>query len=622
MIFSSRDEIYKMPFGAGQVGKPITFCLYPHKNLFVSQAYLAVEKDGGDREYFTFRRKGELEQQDIFELQYIPKEAGLYWYHMEMNTHFGPRCVERGEDGAGVLTKQLSNPFQLTVTQPEVHTPDWFGKGITYQIFPDRFARSKKPQKTGWRSERVIHDKWTDAPVYLPDANGEIRNNDFFGGDFRGIEEKLPHLASLHVKTIYLNPIFESASNHRYDTGDYKAPDPMLGTEEEFASMCRKAKKLGIRIILDGVFSHTGFDSRYFGGKTDYDDVGAYQSQSSPYYPWYDFQQWPDRYSSWWGIYTLPQVKELEPSYMDYILNNEDSVVRHWMRLGVSGWRLDVADELPDGFIRRLREVVKEENPEGLVLGEVWEDASNKISYDVRRQYLQGEELDSVMNYPLRDSLLAFLGGGPAEHFRSTMETLMENYPHDVFHSLMNSLGTHDTPRILTMLGASPVDFQKNRIQKSQFRLSPEAYRQAVEKLKLAVLVQFSMPGSPCIYYGDEAGMEGFADPFNRGTYPWGKENREVLDFYQKVCQVYDRTPALQEGEFRFVEAQDGLLILERRTETSAVRILINRSDCPAGVHLPCTGGQGKITGLDGSGSRLIVPPMTGEWIVYENLEG
>ncbi len=622
MIFSSRDETYKMPFGAVKAGQPITFCLYPHKNLFVSQAYLAVEKDGSEREYFTFHHSGEMEKEDIFRLEYTPKEAGLYWYHMELNTHFGPRCIERGKDGVGVLTKQLKSRFQLTVTQPDAQTPAWFGQGITYNIFPDRFARSKKPQKTGWRSERIIHDKWTDAPEYLPDAKGEIRNNDFFGGDFRGIEEKLPYLAKLHVKTIYLNPIFESASNHRYDTGDYMTPDPMLGTEEEFIRLCHKAKKLGIRIILDGVFSHTGYDSRYFGGRANYEDIGAYQAKSSPYFPWYSFSQWPDQYSSWWGIYTLPQVNELEPSYMDYILNNEDSVVRHWMRLGASGWRLDVADEMPDAFIRRLREVVKEENPEGLVLGEVWEDASNKVSYSVRRQYLQGEELDSVMNYPMRDSLLTFLGGGKAEDFRSTMETIMENYPKEVFHSLMNIIGTHDTPRILTVLGAQPVDFQQTRVQKSQFKLSLKARRQGQRKLALAVLIQFAMPGSPCIYYGDEAGMEGFEDPFNRGAYPWGKENREIAGFYQKVCDVYDSTPALKAGDFQFISAEDGLLIFDRRQEGNIVRIVINREDHPIAVTLPCTGGKGRITGLDCSGVRLIMPPLTGEWIVYENLEG
>lgn len=617
MLFFSRNEKYKKPFGAVRAGQPVTLNLYPNKNLFVTEAYLAVEKDGGQREYFTFHYMGEKDSEDIFQLEYIPKESGLYWYHMEVNTHFGPRYIEKGAGSRGILSKILKQRFQLTVTEPKFTVPEWFGEGITYNIFPDRFARSKMPKKTGYRSERVMHKDWSEMPEYLPNAKGEILNHDFFGGSFRGIEEKLPYLAELKVKTIYLNPIFEAASNHRYDTGDYKKPDPMLGTEEDFRRLCRKAKKLGIHIILDGVFSHTGFDSRYFGGRGSYDDIGAFQSKKSPYYNWYSFTRWPEQYSCWWGIYTLPQVNEMESSYMDYILNDEDSVVRHWMRLGVSGWRLDVADELPDAFIVRLREVVKEENPEGLVLGEVWEDASNKISYDVRRQYFQGRELDSVTNYPLRDGIYRFLKESKGEEFRETVENIMENYPREIFHSLMNIIGTHDTLRALTSLGAEAIDFQMDKIRKSQFRLSKKARRIAKARLKLAAMIQFSMPGSPCIYYGDEAGMEGFEDPFNRATYPWGKQDMDILGFYRHICRIYESSEALKKGNFRFISAKKGVLVFERQRKDDIMIIIINGEDHPVAVKLPFLDGKGLLTTIDCSGKRVIIPPLTGEWISY-----
>ena len=310
---------------------------------------------------------------------------------------------------------------------------------------------------------RVLHENWSDIPEYRPNEQGEILNNDFFGGTLRGIASKLDYLESLHVRTIYLNPIFQAYSNHRYDTGDYKRIDPMLGTEEDFRALCAQAAARGMRVILDGVFNHTGYDSRYFNGSGRYNSLGAHQSKDSPYYGWFDFKRWPDEYGSWWGIYTLPQVNEMNEDYLRYIIEDEDSVIRRWLRLGASGWRLDVADELPDAFIRHLTAAAKREKPDALVLGEVWEDASNKISYSERRAYFHGGELDSVMNYPLSDAILAFLGGGTAEHFAETMECIRENYPHDVFYSLMNVVGTHDTARTLTLLGVADEEWRMDR---------------------------------------------------------------------------------------------------------------------------------------------------------------
>ena len=283
-------------------------------------------------------------------------------------------------------------------------------------------------------------------------AEGKVLNNDFFGGNIRGILEKLDYLQSLHVTVLYLNPIFRSFSNHRYDTGNFMEIDPTFGTEEEFARLVEECRKRGIRIMLDGVFNHTGDDSLYFNKYGRYPGVGAYQSKDSKYYAWYNFIHYPEKYSAWWGIDNLPAVNEECPSYADYI-TGENGVIRYWLKYSLGGFRLDVADELPDEFIEKIRQAVKAADPEAVVLGEVWEDASNKIAYSKRRKYFWGKELDSVMNYPLKDAIIQFILSGDTSLFRQTVAMLRDNYPKSVLDSLMNILGTHDTARILTALG-------------------------------------------------------------------------------------------------------------------------------------------------------------------------
>ncbi len=336
---------------------------------------------------------------------------------------------------------------------------------------------------------------------------------------------KLDYFESLHVQHAVLQPDLSGVPNHRYDTGDYKRIDPLLGNEEDFKKCCAaRRQKRGIRVMLDGVFNHTGYDSRYFNGRGRYDSLGAHQSKDSPYCPWYEFSEWPDQYGSWWAFTPCRKSTSATRTTRVFIFRDADSVVRRWLRLGASGWRLDVADELPDDFIAGLNTAAKQEKPDALVIGEVWEDASNKNRfYSERRRYFGGGELDSVMNYPLRDAILAYLNGGTAEHFAETMETLRENYPRDVFYNLMNIIGTHDTARALTVLGVRSEDWKKSRDERAHYELPPDRLETAKRRLRLAAVIQFTMPGSPTIYYGDEAGRQGFEDPFNRRTYPWGR---------------------------------------------------------------------------------------------------
>ncbi|MGL4628364.1 MAG: glycoside hydrolase family 13 protein, partial [Cetobacterium sp.] len=344
------------------------------------------------------------------------------------------------------------------------------------------------------------------------------------------------YLKTLNVGTLYLNPIFEATSNHRYDTNNYHQIDPILGSFKDFKDMIKECKKNKIYTILDGVFNHTGKDSLYFKSAT--------KSTSSPFYPWYRFIDYPYEYDSWWGIKDLPCVNELEPSFFKYIIEGENSVLNHWMKTGIKGWRLDVADELPSFFIESFRYKCKAIDSNSIIVGEVWEDASNKISYGQRREYFNGKQLDSVMNYPLRTYLLNFYNGSiDSETLCKYMNSLKENYPRENYYSLYNLLGSHDVKRIKT----SVKEIVQNSSIDSQYH---EAATTRI--LKSLSLIQFTLPGVPVIYYGDEVGLEGEKDPDNRRTYPWGDEDKDLLKWYRKISFLRDNSNILKKGEVKF----------------------------------------------------------------------
>ena len=518
-----------------------------------------------------------------------PAEPDLVWYFLRFRFADGS-TQDYGAEGF-VPAGSAVPPFQLTVYDAAAPTPDWFGRGVTYQIFPDRFCRLEPPEPKGMIGNRWVHENWNEPMAYQPE-DGVITNRDFFGGSLKGILSRLDYLESLSVSTVYLNPIFEAASNHRYDTCDYCKIDPMLGTEQDFRLLCSEAAKRGIRVILDGVFNHTGNGSRYFNACGWYDSLGAAQSKDSPWYEWYDFTHWPDQYSSWWGIDTLPQVRESVPSYMDFIIQSADSVVRRWLRAGASGWRLDVADELPDTFIEALRNAAVEEKSDAIVIGEVWEDGSNKIAYGQRRRYLLGHETHGLMNYPFRVSAIAWLQGGDAAAFMETMETIREHYPPAAFYSSLNSLGTHDNPRILTLLGQSEDLSRHDRDWRAHYRLSHAERQRAVRRLKLASTLLYAFPGSPTVFYGDEAGLEGCEDPFNRGTFPWGHEDAVLLHHYRTLGRLRSTRLSLQKGAIEYLRAEGGLLVFLRRWENEVTLAALNNGPAAQALELPWSGAM------------------------------
>ena len=585
-VFDSRSESCKKPYGAVPCGTAVSYTVRPLRREGWSRCVLVTQREfSGQTAELELPCTGQDGDRNRFSgIFSAPAEPELVWYWFRLFREDGSSILL---DRSGYHGGENVQSWQLTVYE-ESSTPAWFGCGVVYQIFPDRFCRLELPDPAGMVGSRTIHENWSDLPDWRPDAQGEVRNCDFFGGSLQGILSKLDDLADFGVTVLYLNPVFESASNHRYNTADYRAIDPMLGTEDDFHHLCQEAKRRGIRVILDGVFNHTGSQSRYFNADGFYSDTGAAQSPDSPYYHWYSFHPWPADYDAWWGIRTLPAVREDAPDYRDFIIRGQDSVVRHWLRAGASGWRLDVADELPDDFIGEIRTAMEETAPDSFLLGEVWEDATAKIAYSMRRRYLLGQELHGVMNYPFRTAIIAYLLGGDADEFRETLESLRENYPPHAFHSLMNFLSTHDTPRILTVLGADHVPGSKE--ERAVFRLSPARRQLGLKRLRLAALVLFTFPGAPTVYYGDEAGMEGWEDPFNRAGYPWGQEDSELKSFFSKLAHLRREQPALQTGQLHWRWTAGSLLVFARELDGQLLTTVVNAADTPQTLTLPWFG--------------------------------
>jgi len=520
---------------------------------------LKKDDDGSFKAY-----EMDKEKDNWFSCIINPLKRGLYWYYFVYDNEY---CIGLGHNYQAQVQTNVWY-YQLLVYENGYSTPDWFKGGIMYQIFPDRFYREGDfvvPKG------KVKREDWFGIPSYKP-VNGKVLNNDFFGGNLKGIEAKLDYLKSLNVSTIYLNPIFSSYSNHRYDTSDYMKIDSILGDEEDLKSLIESAKKLGIKIIFDGVFNHTGDDSIYFNKYGKFDTVGAYQSKDSPYYTWYTFQNFPDTYTSWWGIDVLPTISKDSKEFESFIAG-PNGMLEHYAKLGLAGVRLDVVDELPDSFVKKIRTAIRKHNKDNLVIGEVWEDATNKVAYGVRRRYFQGRELDSVMNYPLKNAIINYVLWRNSFELANTIMSQLDNYPKMALDCLMNILGTHDTPRIITILGRDKVC---NTKEESEFeKLSPREYKKGVDKLKVATLIQYTLYGVPSVYYGDEVGLEGNMDPFNRKCYPWGKEDNNLIAWYKKLAKIRE-LPLFKDGKTNLLSHENGMIIYERTDGEENVVVAIN----------------------------------------------
>ncbi|MBR3243852.1 MAG: 4-alpha-glucanotransferase, partial [Parasporobacterium sp.] len=612
---NSQDIRFRTPFGAVTVGATVTLNLYAPG---CHGASVRLWQEGKGETMVPMRQSAALFSAKIK----VPGEAGVLWYFFVINT--GSRIICYGNNpeslgGEGCIYEGSQPPsFQITIYR-ESKTPKWYKDALVYQIFPDRFFRGADFEQRkgavnlpdGWQgASRFIEDNWFNLPRYIKSEDGAVTDWQFFGGTLSGIREKIPYLKSLGVTALYLNPIFKATSNHRYDTADYMQVDPLLGDNESFRVLAEECRKNNIRIILDGVFSHTGADSIYFDKYKNYENFGselnseknsdsketdgtnehgsvskgAFHHEDSKFRSWYRFRDEAPGYECWWGVTDLPNVEETDPTY-DIFICGPGGVLENWTSLGASGFRLDVADELPDSFIQNVHDTLKDADPENLLIGEVWEDASNKYSYGELRNYFSGDELDGTMNYPLRDNALAFaLGKESAEMFCRKMHSLQENYPREAFYGSLNLIGGHDCERVFSVLGEyerADDDFVRSDgvfcPKGSAIPLDEEKYVLGRNRLKMLSVLQYTIPGVPCIYYGDEAGVQGFKDPDNRRTFPWGQEDKDILYHYRMLGLIYNAHPALKDGSFEILD-RDGCLFIIRSDESETLLTIVNPS--------------------------------------------
>ncbi len=583
-IYDSWDSSYKSKFGALKRDEECTFTVKIPKDMEIDSPPVMVTFRTGFKERFLKMLRSKEDADAVYySTTYSAKFVGVHYYYFTLMIHGQRQFIKKIDAHKGDVAE--GGLFQLTVYDENYKTPSFLKGGIMYQIFPDRFCRSGKKHENV-PDDRIIRDDWNGTPYYKPDANGHVWNNDYFGGDLEGIRSKLDYLKELGVTCIYLNPIFESHENHRYNTANYRKVDPLLGTNEDFKKLCQDADEYGISVILDGVFSHTGADSIYFNKFNRYKSEGAYNSTESPYYPWYTFYNYPDSYEAWWGIDTLPNVRENNSKYTEYICG-DDGVLDYWIELGAAGYRLDVADELPDEFLDNLNKCVKKNGKDKIIIGEVWEDASNKESYGVKRRYLLGSQLDSVMNYPFKEAILNYVSGGDPKSFRDSIMTIVENYPKPTTDVLMNFVSTHDVERAINRLGGESCE-GKSKDWQSERYLTDEEYAKGKNLLKCAMVLMYFLPGVPSVYYGDEAGMQGYKDPFNRRCYPWGNEDMDMIEFVKQLGVIRKSSKIFQDGTIKFLSLNENVIAFARirKKNNKALVIFLNRSNEAQPVHV------------------------------------
>lgn len=553
-LISFDPLLFKLPKGVITKGTSVRFFLKTEDQSDIKNVYLMLKDDNEENYNYCPMSK----TQNGYEISYKFSKSGHFWYNFKVECSDFAVFVSKTFDNFSCVSSEKGEDFFQSVLEKDYTCTHSMQGGIIYQIFVDRFSKEGEVKV---REPLVLRKDW-GGKIQKNSTDPLVINREVFGGNFKGVLKKLDYLKGLGVTVLYFNPICMANSNHKYDTADYSLVDPMFGTNAEFKKLVDCAKQKGMKVIFDGVYNHTGSDSVYFNKNGRFDTLGAYKSKESKFYSWYNFEDYPNKYKSWWGIDTLPSIKHNSKDYQNYIAG-DGGILEKFMKMGVSGVRLDVVDEITDEFVQKISKKVHEFGEDMIVMGEVWEDASTKISYSNRRKYFAENELNSVMNYPIKESILEYVKTGNANGFVSSIRMLQNNYPKIVMDNLMNFLGTHDTGRVFSdLLAVSDGDKKK-----------------AITLYKIATALLFTVPGVPSIFYGDEYGMEN-NDGSSRGCFDWNGYNNEIYDWFLRLTKIR-KLEALKDAPINIIFSKNGKLVYERVGEFSRIIVCVNMGDAP-----------------------------------------
>lgn len=624
--YDSRDNEFKAPYGALTTGTEARFELEAPQGVTSATLVVQTRRLQGNQdliEYLDPVRVPMVRTRhgagDRWRAAYRFDEKNVYGYYFQLSVNGGDYVyqnnndsvywtTERGSFGVGEIAFLPSDPTQIrryrqTVYSSDYEVPGWAKDAVYYIIFPDRFrngdtSNDPKPGLDTYLDGPIeFHTNWLDKPYVPGDGRSDnVYNNDFFGGDLEGIIDELSYLKQLGVNTLYLTPIFESGSNHKYDTGNYLKVDHSFGVDDDVTRLTREAKARGIRVILDTSLDHSGSDSLYFDRYARYPGIGAFENATirtdSPWYDWYTFfpnETNPNNeYSSWTADGTMPRLANVD-SFRNFAFGKPDSVMNTWLDHGTAGWRMDVTPWVTDEFWREWRSSVKEHEPDALTVAETWFDAS---------KYFLGDTYDSTMNYILRNAIVDYANGRSATKTYQSIELMREAYPTQAFYALMNVLSTHDTKRTVYELGYTDAS-------------NPAQIAQAKQRLRLAVLFQMTFPGAPAVFYGDEVGVTGGADPMNRATYPWpdkgGRPDTALLADFQKLIRLRNQHDVLRRGSIEApIHLDEDIIVLTRQYEGVRAITAFNNSTTPQPISVELPPGYGYMAYRDALTPRAI----------------
>ena len=585
----SKDKIIEVKISKTtiKINQKVNICLELSEDIgFVNEANILISmKNNKDEKQIRMKYLWTQNNVNYFTCNVDFEHIGLYYFYFQLIINGEEKWIMLDQkNNKPVIDSVNGKKWTITAYESEFEVPDWAQGKVMYHIFVDRFYRSKEynPKEIKNRSTK----KWGELPEWKIQDKEKHNNTDFFMGNLKGIEEKIPYLKKLGVKIIYLSPICESQSNHRYDVGDYEKVDTYLGENKDLKNLCVKAHRNGMKIIVDGVFNHTGNDSKYFNEYGNYNTLGAFQGKESEYFQWYKKDK-DGNFEYWWGFKNLPVCNGNNPQWQEFIYG-KNGIIDKWFKLGIDGLRLDVADELNDDFIKNIRNAVKRNKKDGFIIGEVWENAITKERNGIQRKYLLGQGLDTVMNYPFTNAILKYVRFGDYNFFKNTVNEILTQYPIEAVNSLMNSLSTHDISRAITTLCGDGIEESNLLIwdtkndrkwQAENDYLEESKYNKAKHLFKIASIIQYFLPGNSCIYYGDEIGMYGYRDPFNRKCFNWSEEGNELNEFFKKLGEIKNNYVFLKDAKFEIIELNDKVMVFQRIKQDEAITVIVNRTN-------------------------------------------